>query len=463
MEDSTDRVWQKVSKRLAEADPAAYLEPRKPRVSRRSAITAGGAIACAALLVGAGGGALGMLTATATPAGPMAADQPMPMAILGNASAAGLGSPATKDEAVAGSMPYGFFGSSVFQAGPGVADAPGEAAGYAVSSAGTDFAVFADKLAGVFDIGEASRQAGGAWELGSTDGSGPSIYLYEGGLGGWSYSQPSLPTPAPPCAMPVPEPRGEKETQGQSDPVPGVVCSDDTATPSPMPEDEARSRADSLLRDLGAPGGSGATLEWSSGSDEMSTWVTAWLVVQGQQTQVSWSFSFDDDSLMYASGVVADVVATGSYATVGARTAIERSQQVRWAAFGPTPVYAGDAAITSEAGTGSSSSSGAEGGAGGAQRSSSDPAPLTSGRVQVVQDSVAIATARPTLAQYWQPDGSLLILPAYALQAADDRGEYVVIAVDESAIDFVAPQFPAPGVVVPMAGMAAPAVEPGRR
>ena len=59
-------------------------------------------------------------------------------------------------------------------------------------------------------------------------------------------------------------------------------------------------------------------------------------------------------------------------------------------------------------------------------------------RVQVWWDPATVTGAELTLAQYWQPDGTLLILPAYRLTTADDRGTWAIIAVAESAMEFVA-------------------------
>ena len=46
------------------------------------------------------------------------------------------------------------------------------------------------------------------------------------------------------------------------------------------------------------------------------------------------------------------------------------------------------------------------------------------------------------VAQYWQPDGSLLILPAYVITASDGS-RWSVLAIDGSYVDFV-PTDPSP-------------------
>jgi hypothetical protein len=60
-------------------------------------------------------------------------------------------------------------------------------------------------------------------------------------------------------------------------------------------------------------------------------------------------------------------------------------------------------------------------------------------RVQVWWDPAVATGAELSLAQYWQPDGTLLILPAYRVTTADDRGTWAIIAVAQTAVEFVAP------------------------
>jgi hypothetical protein len=60
-------------------------------------------------------------------------------------------------------------------------------------------------------------------------------------------------------------------------------------------------------------------------------------------------------------------------------------------------------------------------------------------RVQVYWDPMLATGAELSLAQYWQPDGTLLILPAYRVTTADDRGTWAIIAVSQTAVEFVAP------------------------
>jgi hypothetical protein len=118
-----------------------------------------------------------------------------------------------------------------------------------------------------------------------------------------------------------------------------------------------------------------------------------------------------------------------SYPIVGARTAVTRSTDPRFSAFGPTPLdYGGVVPM--------------EGARDDVTASPDEPASVPQGdprRVQVYWDPMLATGAELSLAQYWQPDGTLLILPAYRVTTADDRGTWAIIAVAPTAVEFVTP------------------------
>ena len=186
-----------------------------------------------------------------------------------------------------------------------------------------------------------------------------------------------------------------------------------------------------ILSSLGVTGGSvdGVDIEWESGSDDYTTWVTAWQRVDGQRTQLSWSFTFAGKDVAWANGFAAGLVQVPSYPIVGALTAVTRSSDPRFASFGPTPLDFGGVVPMAEARDDASVSSDQA-----ADVPQGDPR-----RVQVWWDPATATGAELTLAQYWQPDGTLLILPAYRVTTADDRGAWAIIAVAQTAVEFVAP------------------------
>lgn len=417
-----------------------------PLRSRRTAITVGAVAAGIALLAGTAlaGAAVGRVTA---PSGDViaapAADEAIP--IVGGASpqlpvVAGQnpagGAPETMPGPVAiGSemaadkaMIYPGYGANLVP-GPDLTDVPGTAPGYRLDSEGIDPEALARQLATAFGVGGKPVKQDYGWMVGTADGTGPSIWIGDDATVSWSYSDPTR-DPWSCGAVPEPMPAdGTAPDSGTSGASPGrpAECDPDL---EPIAERDAVRQARKILASLGVSDKpvDGIDVEWESGSDDYTTWVTAWQRVDGQRTQLSWSFTFAGESVAWANGFAAGLEQVPAYPIVGARTAVVRSSDPRYAAFGPTPLDFGIAVpmgAAREDGTASASGSAAPQG---------DPR-----RVQVWWDPVTATGAELALAQYWQPDGTLLILPAYRITTADDRGTWGIIAVAQTAVDFVAP------------------------
>ena len=253
------------------------------------------------------------------------------------------------------------------------------------------------------------------------------MWVSEDGLVSWSFSDPTRDPWACGGAVIEPSPEGSADV---SPGAPGVECEGF----EPMDERDAVRQARKILATLGVSDKpvDGIDIEWESGSDDYMTWTTAWQRVNGQRTQLSWSFTFAGDQVAWANGFAAGLEQVPSYPIVGARTAVIRSSDPRFAAFGPTPLDYAIAVPLGEPGDTTSSST----------TSSDDVTPIPVGnprRVQVSWDPATATGAELTLAQYWQPDGTLLILPAYRITTAEDRGTWAIIAVAQTAVDFVGP------------------------
>jgi hypothetical protein len=420
-----------------------------PLRPRRTALAVGAVAAGIALLAGAGlaGAAIGRVTApaseliaapvpddvlpvvgNASPPIPVIAGQPA----AGNAQAgspeamsAGAGS-AVADKA----MIYPGYGVSML-AGPDLSDAPRRAPGYRLDATGIDLEALARQIGAAFGTsGEPIKQDYG-WTVGSTDGSGPSVWVGDDATVSWSYSDPTQdPWSCGVVAEPAPaDPQIEPDSGAAASP--GSAPEACEPVVAPIGEREALRQARKILATLGVSDLSvdGVDVEWEAGGDDYTTWATAWQRVEGQRTQLSWSFTFAGEDVAWANGFAAGLEQIPSYPVVGARTAVTRSSDPRFSSFGPTPLdYGGvvplaeardDATVTSD--EGSSVPRG-------------DPR-----RVQVWWDPMTAVSAEPALAQYWQPDGTLLILPAYRVATSDDRGTWAIIAVAETAVDFIAP------------------------
>ena len=200
---------------------------------------------------------------------------------------------------------------------------------------------------------------------------------------------------------------------------------------APISERDAVRQARKILASLGVTDQAvdGIDVEWESGSDDYTTWVTAWQRIDGQRTQLSWSFTFAGETVAWANGFAAGLEQVPSYPIVGARTAVTRSTDPRFSAFGPTPLDYGGVVPMAEARDDATASPGET-----TSVPQGDPR-----RVQVYWDPMLATGAELSLAQYWQPDGTLLILPAYRVTTADDRGTWAIIAVAQTAVEFVTP------------------------
>lgn len=420
----------------ARAQAQSAVAPLHRRTTKHSFSGAVAVAAGVALLAGTalGGVAIGRITA---PDAPVAAPAEDSLPVLGGASppipmvpggppansGAAMSAPGGASSEAAGAdqaMIYPGYNVSMIPA-DGLADDPGTAPGYRLDSAGIDRRALARQLGEAFGLpGDPVKQDYG-WTLGSLDGSGPSISVGDDAMVSWSYSHP-MKDPWSCGAVVEPAP-----ADGSAGAAPGrpEVCDPSGTTIS---ERDAVRQARKVLAALGVSDKpvDGIDVEWETGSDDYATWVTAWQRVESQRTQLAWSFTFAGEDIAWANGFAAGLERTPAYPVVGARTAVLRSADPRFASFGPTPVDGG-IAVPLAADTPVSSE-------GGPSVPQGNPR-----MVQVWWDPVVATGAELTLSQYWQPDGTLLILPAYRLTTEDDRGTWAIIAVSQSAVDFVEP------------------------
>lgn len=478
----TEQAWADAQARLSAADPAAgapdpdiaairarVLEegppasenvvPMEPRRRHRGLLIGGSIAAGIVVLAGValGGVALGRVTSpsgeiVAAPAETveglpvMGAASPQLPSVPGSAQPQGGGAaPAAMSTEDAKSMPYPGGGwGSVFEPAPDLPDEAGTASGYRLDGSGVDARALATRLAAAFGVKGKPTSMEGSWMVGPEDYSGPTIWVSEDGMVSWSYSDPTqnpwecapgdsgVATPEPAPAEPEPRADMGAMTSSESGAVEG--SEEGTAPESCDPEDEPMSEREALskARDLLASVGvtddeaAGIDIEWETGTDGYTTWVTAWQRVEGSRTQLSWSVTYGAKDPLWANGFAAGLVPVEDYPIVGAKTAVERSQLVRWMAFGPTPIDGGIVVPMEDAAAAS------EDVASPATPRASDPR-----TIEVWLSPITVTGAEPTLVQYWQPDGTMLLLPAYRLTTADDRGTWAVIAVADSAVNFV--------------------------
>ncbi|MBM3688192.1 MAG: hypothetical protein FJW80_00805 [Actinobacteria bacterium] len=473
----TDQTPQDPQERLAAVDPAASAPDPDiaairakvlaapttnvvPLRRRRTAYVIGAVAAGVCLLAGTtvAGAAVGRVTApqtdTVTAAVPTpqeslpvigAAPNSPQMAAVGaqNAGGAPMGAPeAMSSQPADAKMAIWPGWGSTFEPDPSLPNESGTATGYRLTSEGIDAAALAAQLAKAFGIKGEPREENGSIVVGPSDGTGPMIYVANDALVSWSYYDPTKnPWNCGVTPLPEPAPAEASGSAGSVDPGAPEVAECEP-TKEAVSEQDAVRAARKILSTIGVSEdpATGIDIEWEAGTDGITTWATAWQRVGGNRTQLSWSFTFDHKDVLWANGFAAGLEPVPAYPIVGAFTAVLRSQDPRFTVFGPTPLdYGGVVPMAKARGTV----------AGSAVSSDTVVSPSTSdtpsvpagdpGKVQVWWDPITVTGAEPTLAQYWQSDGTLLILPAYRLITADDRGTWAVIAVDESAVQWVNP------------------------
>lgn len=325
------------------------------------------------------------------------------------------------------SMVYG--GPTLLEPGAGLPDDAGVANGYRYGTAGPDGRAVATAVAATFGVEGEVREEGGAWMVGSADGSGPSVNVWNyGGMVSWSYSDPGV------GGCVVAEPREEPAADASASSA-GSVGSADAAIaepppcepvaggPAPSPE-EARAQAEVLLA---AVGHDTDTAVWETSGDQMSAYATAWTTVDGMRTSLAASVWFGADGRVgSANGTLVDLIAIPDYPTVGARTAVLRTQQPGWSMLA-TPWYGGGSVMPMVAESGQAGTPAAA-------------APEVDGRPVAVTPltRVTVDDARPGLYEVYQPDGTVLLLPAHLVTDANG-GTWSVLAVADEYVSFAAP------------------------
>lgn len=328
----------------------------------------------------------------------------------------------------------------VMTAGDGLSDTPTTAPGYRILNDGISGGQVAAVLASVFGATGSPVAASGSWSVGSADGR--RLVVDDDPLVSWRFTDAAA--AARPAAGPL------------------------------LGPDRAVELATALLGSIGVDTES---IDWQVDRYSGMTQVTAWQTVARARTSLSWQLGFaPDGTVVSATGFSAGLHQVPGYPVVGARTAVNRTGQAGWNALVPRLVEAGDASVPSPeasvvaslltvpttgpstapevsvspapsaapapsvfgpsavAGPSPSASPSTSTGVGG---SAPDPSPSPRPSLSVPVTTVTAETAELSLAQYWQPDGSVLILPAYLITGSDGS-RWSILAVDGGYVDFVA-------------------------
>ena len=298
-------------------------------------------------------------------------------------------------------MPYPYgFGRNSFTSS-GLSTAEGTALAYTYDARAVSSAETVTALAAALGVDGTAELMNGSWTVGPQDGSAPYVSISLDGTLGFSYWNPQIDpwkcVEGADVAVPC-EPAGELPTEAAA-------------------IDALRSLIVSVGRD---PGSFEFTSEtWEGAVTRMAQ---AWPVVDGQRIDQSWSLELTDTGVSSASGALAPIVSLGEYAVVSEQEGFERLSDPRFGAqmtimplaMREQPAVAAEEWVPP----------------------TEPPATPTEGTsISWPVNDVEIVSARLGLASQWQPDGSVLIVPAYEFTDADG-GAWSVIAVADSMLDF---------------------------
>ena len=412
------------------------LAARRSRRFGRPARVA--AAAAAVLVVGSGGYALGVGTS------PTSVQGAAPVISLGGpggarVSAAGgsaEGPVTPAPEALAGGKGLsqldvgfgGWWGRTVFTS-TGLSTTGGSAEAWALDPSSTFSEATATAAATALGLAGAPALVGGAWQVGPNDGTGPTLTLSPDGQGSLSFYDPTV-DPWRCVATDAPTVVPDASAAPDRAIAPGEPqCSEADLGPAPG-SDAAAARLREVLRALSIDDSTYEMVPEDYG-DTMWSYVTAYQVVDGQRTGLTWSAAMTGAGLSSLYGSTAPLVSLGRYDVVSPAEAVTRLGDPRFGASGGYPLAADVAGGMAE----SSGSSTGTGAIAPAPEPTLPPVPRPGQAFSWPVQTVEITAARLGVAQTWQGDGSVVLVPTYALTGADGS-TWSVIAVSDAALDF---------------------------
>lgn len=381
----------------------------------------------AALVAGAGGYALG---ASGDGPGTVAAS-----VIALDSGASTLES--SGDSAAATDMRIGpwFGGRTVFSAS-GVADDAASGHAWGLDAAAVFSAQTAARLAAALGVAGDPRLEYGSWNVGASDGTGPSLSLQPDGSASVSYYDPTRDpwsctasaTDTPDAGVGTDGADGTTASEPAVDPLvvdpalPTQPACDPAVGDAPA-GDAAVAAARDVLTSLGVDPEAFEYEVTDTGTTRAVT-VLAYHVLDGQRTGLSWNVTLVGDGVQSLYGWLAPLVDLGEYPVVGAATAVERLNDPRFGAgSGGVMPLAREGAVD-EMST--------------MVEPSADPTVPPTAQPGAAIDwpvqQVTITGARLGLTLVYQADGSTLLVPAYELTGSDGS-TWSVIGVDEGSLD----------------------------
>ena len=286
-------------------------------------------------------------------------------------------------------------------------------------------------LRDVFAIKGDEQKSDFAWQISGSGKSSGSLYLNLQGLASWSYSSgKALASGCLLRGVPIPGRLPRTHAGSIGTPCPPAI--------EPLPISQAINVAKRIHAALGGP----TNVEWSSQANAYSgsVEVSAIPLLDGVKVSLgsstSWHYSINSDAkIISAFGSFALPVEMSGLPILGARSSAERVNSKQWSAFGPFSIGGFPIGIMN-------SNNGNPGVAHSGTTTSpnfpfpSQPrVPHVSGQINVSIDQIAITNPTATLVEYWNSDGTLMLLPGYQY-SADDHRTFAVISVSDERVTF---------------------------
>jgi hypothetical protein len=183
---------------------------------------------------------------------------------------------------------------------------------------------------------------------------------------------------------------------------------------------------------LAAIGLDPATFEYvaEDTGDASQAWayVTAYQVIDGQRSGLSWSMTLTGAGVQSLYGATAPTVDLGEYAVVSPAEAVERLGDPRFASFGGPLYMAEGRGIAMDESVSSP-----------VEQPTVPPTVRPGAAISWPVSEATIVQARLGLALHNQMDGAALLVPTYELTSSDG-GVWTVIAVADAHLDFATGQ-----------------------
>jgi hypothetical protein len=326
-----------------------------------------------------------------------------------NGSVAGVPSDAASKMSAGGvsDMAYPFESGRNSFSSSGLSTTAGTASAYAFDARTASTAERVTALATAFGVQGTAKKLDGSWLVGAQDGTGPNLSASLDGMLSFSFIDPEI----------NPWQCGLEANSTQP-------CNPPTDLPN---QAAAIAALRSLIASAGRdPGSFEYTSDTWEGSFTRSA--QAWPLLDGRRIDSPWGLELTAAGVYSASGALADIVALGDYAIVSEMTAFERLSDPRFGA----QIKGASIALRSQTTLGTPES---------VLPTKSVPpteppsTPAAGTSLAWPVNKVNIVSARLGLTTQWQPDGGVLIVPAYAFTDADG-GTWSVIAVADSKLDF---------------------------